>query len=493
MRFEFPEVRSVMKLIARVLAVVAVLCAPMQAAVVAAEKEWTFLVFINADNNLDEYGVLDQEEMARVGSNDRLDIVTLIDRYAGPATMNHVEKGRITKLSDEGELDMGDWRELVRFAKTAMARFPAKHYALVVWNHGAGWKLKGAALKGISYDDSSNNHITTNQLGDAMREIRDATGRNIDLFCMDACLMQMFEVAWAVRDACDYVVASEETVPGDGYPYAEVLRALKPGMGPVEFGTALINEFRIYYGKDVPQDGPWDIRGRNGTRVVKRTTMSLLDTARLPELKDRLDGFCTAIMAGNHAAVVNEALKKTEHFAYYDNVDLKNLLDTLESNMKDPAVLGAIATFNESFKRVILVNGTTGTTDDGETPGGDDSDWLNGRWPMPTSAMGLAIYFPEKASNFSPAYDDLEFAAASQWDEMLRDHFRKTAADRVTADLDRGSLDALRDQLNQTGPLAREAGRAAADAAAFRLHTEGGLPPAIAAEARGLLESLQHR
>lgn len=482
-----------MRLIARILAMMFILSALTQGAAFAAEKEWTFMVFINADNNLDEYGVVDQEEMAAVGSSDRLDIVTLIDRYAGPATLNHIEKGRITKLSDEGELDMGDWRELVRFAKTAMARFPAKHYALVVWNHGAGWKLKGAALKGISYDDSSNNHITTNQLGDALREIRDAAGRNIDLFCMDACLMQMFEVAWAVRDACDYIVASEETVPGDGYPYTEVLRALKPGMGPVEFGTALVNEFRIHYSKDVPQDGPWEARGRNATRVVKRTTMSLLDTARLPELRERLDGFCGAIMAGSHAVALNEALAKAEHFSYYDNVDLKDLLDTLKSNMKDPAVLGAIAAFNESFKRAILANGTTGTTDNGESPGGDDSDWLTGRWPMPVAATGLAIYFPEKASNFSPAYDDLDFTAVSQWDDMLRDHFRKTAAGRVTADLDRGSLDALRDQLNETGPLVRETGRSAADAAAFKLHTEGGLPPSLAVETRNLLDALRAR
>lgn len=482
-----------MKLVVRMLAMVFVLSALMHGAAFAAEKEWTFMVFINADNNLDEYGVADQEEMAAVGSSDRLDIVTLIDRYAGPATLNHIEKGRITKLSDEGELDMGDWRELVRFAKTAMARFPAKHYALVVWNHGAGWKLKGAALKGISYDDSSNNHITTNQLGDALREIRDASGRNLDLFCMDACLMQMFEVAWAVRDACDYIVASEETVPGDGYPYTDVLRALKPGMGPAEFGTALVNAFRLVYSHDVPQEGPWEIRGRSETRIVKRTTMSLLDTARLPELRDRLDGFCDAIMAGSHALALNEALKKAEHFSYYDNVDLKDLLDILKSNMKDPAVLDAIAKFNESFTRTILANGTTGSTDNGDTSDGDDSDWLTGRFPVPISATGLAIYFPEKASNYSPAYDDLEFTAASRWDEMLLDHYRKTAAGRVMADLDRGSLDALREQLGQTGPLGRETGRAAADAAAFRLHTEGGLPPSMAVEARGILGMLRAR
>ena len=61
----------------------------------AAVKEWTFAVFLNADNNLDEFGVEDQEEMSRVGSNENLNIVTLIDRENGPARINYIEKGKI--------------------------------------------------------------------------------------------------------------------------------------------------------------------------------------------------------------------------------------------------------------------------------------------------------------------------------------------------------------------------------------------------------------
>ncbi|MFZ2957280.1 MAG: clostripain-related cysteine peptidase [Candidatus Ozemobacteraceae bacterium] len=465
----------------------------------AIEKEWTFMVFINADNNLDEYGVADQEEMASAGSGENLNIVTLIDRYSGPATMNYIEKGHITKLSDEGELDMGDWRELVRFSKTAMERFPAKHYALVVWNHGSGWKSKnGAALKGISYDDSSNNHITTNQLSEALAQIREIAGRKIDLFCMDACLMQMFEVAWALRDECDYIVASEETVPGDGYPYTEVLRSLKPGTTPVEFGTAIVKVFRDSYNKDVPQEGPWGIAARGGERVVMRTTMSLLETARLPELKDRLDAFCRVVMMGNYAAPLNAALEKAEHFAYYDNVDLKDLLDILKGNVKDAVLLEAIAKFNESYKRTILANGTTGTVDDGEMPGGDDSDSLKhvgrtDKWPMPISANGLAIYFPEKASGYAPTYEDLAFATDTQWNEMLLDHFRKSTAANVAADLDRGSLNALREWVNESGPMTREISRAVLETVGFRLHTEGGLPSSLSDEARGLLDALRKR
>ncbi|MBP5469364.1 MAG: hypothetical protein J6Z11_08980, partial [Candidatus Riflebacteria bacterium] len=69
----------------------------------AAMKEWTFAVFLNCDNNLDRFGVEDQEEMARVGSNENLNIVTLIDRERGPAQINYIEKDNIKKIKDMGE------------------------------------------------------------------------------------------------------------------------------------------------------------------------------------------------------------------------------------------------------------------------------------------------------------------------------------------------------------------------------------------------------
>ena len=132
----------------------------------AAMKEWTFAVFLNADNNLDEFGVEDQEEMARVGSNENINVVTLIDRERGPAQINYIEKGKIKKVKDMGELDMGDYKELVKFCKFVKENYPAKHYMIGIWNHGSGWKAKTDknVVRGVSYDDSSNNHITTNEL-----------------------------------------------------------------------------------------------------------------------------------------------------------------------------------------------------------------------------------------------------------------------------------------------------------------------------------------
>mgnify|MGYP001563507047 FL=1 len=49
--------------IAALFLLVTICVSPVQ----AAEKEWTWLVFLNADNNLDQFGVQDEQEMAKVG------------------------------------------------------------------------------------------------------------------------------------------------------------------------------------------------------------------------------------------------------------------------------------------------------------------------------------------------------------------------------------------------------------------------------------------
>ena len=99
------------------------LCASADAATVKKNvkktpmKEWTMAVFLNADNNLDRFGVADQEEMSKIGSNENLNIVTLIDRECGPAQINYIENYKINKIKDMGELDMGDYKEFVKFVK----------------------------------------------------------------------------------------------------------------------------------------------------------------------------------------------------------------------------------------------------------------------------------------------------------------------------------------------------------------------------------------
>lgn len=415
-----------MKRVISILAValfVAFCVAPVSAAP-RAEKEWTWMVFLNADNNLDSFGVQDQDEMAKIGSNDWLNIVSLIDREKGPATLNYIEKGKVTPVKDMGELDMGDYKLLAQFVKDMIAQYPAKHYALIVWNHGSGWKNKPGdnIMKGISYDDSTGNHITTAQLSLVTADIKKALGRNLDIFAFDACLMQMVEVAYAMKGDIDYLVASEETEPGAGYPYDGILATLKKDMTPAEFCKTWVAAYTASY--------------NNGSQGYSASTQSALDMSKLDAAIDAINGFAKASIAGSFGAQFKDALAKVQKFYYRTNIDMPHLVALLKNTIKDEAFLTAANKLEAALNDVVLANGTNGST--------------------MKNAKGLAVFFPTSSYSFSKDYLELAYAKDTMWDEMVQDYFKKTTAKKIVADIETGDVSSLMEYVRTANENNRE-------------------------------------
>ena len=108
------------------------------------------------DNDLEPFAVGDIFEMAEAGSNEHLNIVTLIDRHPGYANdeigplgnfegaqLIHVGKEEILQSVELGELNTGSADELAGFVAAGIQQFPADRYALIIWDHGAGWPAWG--------------------------------------------------------------------------------------------------------------------------------------------------------------------------------------------------------------------------------------------------------------------------------------------------------------------------------------------------------------
>ncbi|MBF0498749.1 MAG: hypothetical protein HQM09_01340 [Candidatus Riflebacteria bacterium] len=446
--------KRVLSILALVM-IVGLLASPVS----AAEKDWTWMVFLNADNNLDSFGVTDQDEMAKVGSNDWLNIVTLIDREKGPATFNYIEKGNVKKLKDMGELDMGDYNQLVSFVKDTVAAYPAKHYALIIWNHGAGWKnkAKSAVQKGISYDDSSNNHITVEQLGIAAGQIKTILGKNLDILCMDACLMQMAEVLYAVKSNIDYVVGSEETEPGDGYPYDQILGALTAGMQPADLAKIVATKYVASY--------------NNGTQGSSPSTQSAVDCSKFDALKDAIDGFAKASIAGSYGKQFTTALTAVQKFYYRTNIDLLHLVTLLKASIKDQTFQTAATKLDAAIKDLVIASGNTQAT--------------------MKNAYGLAIYFPTTAPSFDKAYSNLAFAKDTMWDEMLQDYYKKTTAPAIIADLENGDIASLIEYVNNSSDNNREVSSDLIAKLNFRAYSEDGIDAATQAAIGNLVKELK--
>jgi hypothetical protein len=433
-------------------------CAMAQAA--PQPKEWTFMVFLNADNNLDAFGVDDLEEMVRGGgSSDFMNIVCLLDRENLPAKLYHVTKDGAKVIGEPGEVDMGSYKEFVKFVVSTAEAFPAKHYCTVMWNHGSGWKdINDGVIKGISYDDESGNHITTNQLTLAFNEIKKALGKKIDVFCFDACLMQMMEVAYALKDGADYLIASEETEPGDGYPYEEIIAGFKKGMTPKDVAKHIVTEYSKSF------DG--------GSAGYSSTTQSALVCSELDGLKDAINGFCKTLMSTNLSPEIKIALNNVQKFYYRTNIDLGHFIEMLEVQVKDNKSFETSANkLKAAIKKAVLINKLSGYNTQ--------------------NATGIAIYFPTSSYSFANDYSDLAFAKESLWEPMVKDYYKKITAKTVVKKAVSGDVSALRDYVSTANENNREITADLITNLNFNMFTEGSnANESIKTEVKGLVKEL---
>ena len=160
--------------------------------------------------------------------------------------------------------NVGNPYSLAEFLKGAIRAYPkADKVLLSLVGHGGGWspELLGGqpskrggqpskrggqpldeirqASAGMLWDDHRPDSISTAALADALRWTEEATGKQIDLLYLDACLMAMSEVAYEVRDNVGYLLGSESW-SWTSFSYDAHLRVLneQPELTVEEIGAA---------------------------------------------------------------------------------------------------------------------------------------------------------------------------------------------------------------------------------------------------------------
>ncbi len=106
--------------------------------------DWTILIYMAGDNDLDDFGGDDIDEMKKVGSSDRIHVLVQRDTAAAgvPAKRYRVRKGTTAEtdvVQSIGETNTGDPKVLADFLKWGRTQYPAKRTMAVLWNHGSGW------------------------------------------------------------------------------------------------------------------------------------------------------------------------------------------------------------------------------------------------------------------------------------------------------------------------------------------------------------------
>jgi len=344
---------------------------------------WTVMVYIDADNNLEPFGEMNLQMLESVGSSDDVNFVVLMDTYSGPASLLYVKKGESKVLADLGEVNMGDPATMTEFIEDAKKAAPAERYCFISWDHGAGWR-------GLNWDDTSEEETGTAQYMD-MAELRRAVedaGLVFDVFAFDQCLMAQPEVAYQMVGYAQYLVFSEETIYGQGFPYDMIAEDLveEPDMSALELSKTIVTDFAAYY-DSITWANDW--------------TISAFDMSAMGGLTSAVTHLASAQLnvLGTYKSQFKNDLTNSPSYYYPYYHDLR----AYASNVYNDKAISDKAVKDAAGEVISAVDGGIVLS-------------INSKHNQ--DSTGLSIYFPSYKSSYlglKPAYQTVPFAVDTGW------------------------------------------------------------------------------
>ncbi len=419
--------------------------------------DWTLLFYFDGDNSLAEDAFNNLQQLEKVGSNPQIRLIAQSDfsRNFKPELVaarrfeiiQDNDTGTLTSpiLESLGEIDMADPQTLTDFIIWGKNNFPARRYALFLWDHGEAWyqesvtsqqsevqssklppvrrpiraggkaqnplvlsyvegKLETYNPEAIFIDQDNNSGPMKNF---QLREALESAGVHFDLIVFDACVMATIEVAYELKDRADIMIASQELMQENGLPYDVIVSGLNqnPGETPEELAAGIVDDYRDYCEEIY---NPQGLRPDQTLSAVRLGTdlsslASSVDQISL-YLKDHLPTEADNIFSARNEVEEFEFVPFRAHF-YVD-------LDDLFSRLNPPADLAA--GFAEGFSRTVI------------------REYHGSLHPR---SHGLSIVFPktpDSNSNYDPTYSDYDPAAGTgspslfmhlSWDNLLSAYY----------------------------------------------------------------------
>jgi hypothetical protein len=402
------------------------------------KAKWTFMVYMAGDNSLSDAGDTDLREMRTVGSTADVNVVAEFDNEGDRGTNRYYIKrdGSSEPVESLGETDSGDPKTLVDFVAWAREKYPAERYGLVLWNHGGGWEpsemdrvarsvgsrdysvreaseRSATPLKKLFFrtslkkilsrpspkdraicsDDGSGHSLDTVELGNVLDQAKKILQQSLDLLGMDACLMSNLEVAYQAQGYAQYIVASEESEPNNGWPYDRVLRKLidAPQLPMCDLATHIVEAYIKSYA-DVQYSGA--------------VTQSAFDLSKMATLTGPLDRLAGALIDNMPKASreIWDAQRKSVRFWHNTLWDILDFCQKLEKASANQDIRKAAQEVLSALKpgpgKFIMA----------ESHRGKEVERVG----------GVSIYLLSPLTDISEYYADLTFAKDHRWLEMLK-------------------------------------------------------------------------
>lgn len=378
-----------------------------------AKRPWLLFVYMAADNNLWPEADANIKQMVKASAMQNAYIVVHLnikrDGQQKQSQLFLIQDGQTIAQGPQTVEDSGDYKTLIKSLSTAITTFPADHILVDLWNHGSG-PLNRSMIeqRGVCYDDSTDHFMTDRDYKQAFDVIVNQylSGKKIDIIAFDACLMADLEVAYTLAPYADYLVSSQQTVPGPGYNYTAAFNPLASSVPTsAALAQSLVQSYDAYYKPT-----------REGYTL---SAVSLAKTASVTQTTNTLATLLNGLLNKDTHGTLANGLYNCTASSNMPRLDEPTYLDlyTLCSNIYTKAAQFGLSS-QDSSKVKTAARACMTAIAQAVLANAHSSDLSN--------TKGLSIYFADWYAGMEPSYPQLYWSEQNPaWMNMLNTYLAK--------------------------------------------------------------------
>lgn len=230
------------------------------------KTEWTYALYMAADNNLERFALKNIKEIKENLGTKKINFIVLLDRANGyDKTEGNWTDTKILELQanteingdiiiELGEKDTSNISTLNEFLDFTSRYYPSEKFALNIWSHGFGVfpdckipKDSRSVIQDYTTGYSEDSSISIIELSNALNRFCKNQNKKIEILQFDCCLMQMIEILWQLKDCADFIIGSQTELPGSGSNYSTLYKNLTSSLNTENCASSIIENFYEKY------------------------------------------------------------------------------------------------------------------------------------------------------------------------------------------------------------------------------------------------------
>jgi len=297
----------------------------------ATTYDWLVMYYMPYDNDLSPLSTSITRNFIQSRINTKTVVTLQTDLQGDGGMMRYSFDASIdsVRIMEENSSSARTFQDYLTWAA---ANFKAKHYAIVLLNHGG-------ALNEYGLDEFPERRwIQIDSLSEAIRIFNNQTGiGKIDLLFQQVCTRGI-ENFFEFRDVAEYTFASQDLVPAPGYYYPNVFSALdatniKSGAQLAEL-IVRSEQDDMYYSYTLIDNAKWSKWGKLFDRYVKSLQGTELeiysDSLKFISYSGQM--YYDLVSVSNAIIKVGDQSVKNEFQQYTTKVLIKNLYRSTKTN-----------------------------------------------------------------------------------------------------------------------------------------------------------------